>query len=117
QRGASLADAIAHRFRLLGEARRELLAAGIAGGFGSVFGTPIAGTIFGLEVVSIGKMEYDALFPALVSAVVGDLVTRRLGIHHTEYPTPMALGVTPLVLGKWALFGLAVAATSVAFVE
>jgi H+/Cl- antiporter ClcA len=117
QMGASLADLIAHRFRVGKETRRQILAAGIAGGFGSVFGTPIAGTIFGLEVVSIGKMEYDALFPALVSAVVGDLVTRRLGIHHTEYPTPAALGVTPLVLGKWALFGLAVAATSVAFVE
>jgi H+/Cl- antiporter ClcA len=63
QMGASLADLIAHRFGVRKETRRQILAAGIAGGFGSVFGTPIAGTIFGLEVVHVGRMEYDALFP------------------------------------------------------
>jgi H+/Cl- antiporter ClcA len=117
QMGGSLADLIAHRFGVDKDTRRQILAAGIAGGFGSVFGTPIAGTIFGLEVVVIGKMEYDALFPALIASVVGDVVTRRLGIKHTPYPAPAALPMTPLLLGKWLLFGLVVAATSVVFVE
>ena len=57
-------------------------------------------------------MEYDALFPALVSAVVGDLVTRSLGIVHSVYPAPAALGLTPLLSAKWALFALAVAANA-----
>ena len=100
QMGASLADLISHRFGLKKETRRQLLAAGIAGGFGSVFGTPIAGAVFGLEVVSVGRMEYDALFPALVAAVVGDLVTRALGLDHSVYPAPAALGLTPLLLAK-----------------
>jgi H+/Cl- antiporter ClcA len=117
QMGASLADLIAHRFAVRPRTRRQLLAAGIAGGFGSVFGTPIAGAVFGLEVVCLGSMEYDALFPALVASVVGDVITRRLGIHHTLYPTVAPLDVTPLVLAKWVVFGLAVAATAVAFVE
>jgi H+/Cl- antiporter ClcA len=117
QMGASLADLIAHRFGVGKETRRQILAAGIAGGFGSVFGTPIAGTLFGLEVVTIGRMEYDALFPALVASVVGDLVTRRLGVVHTAYPSPAPLAVSPLVLAKWAVFALAVALTSITFVE
>jgi len=117
QMGASLADLIAHRWKAQKETRRRLLAAGIAGGFGSVFGTPFAGTVFGLEVVSVGRLEYDALFPALVAALVGDLVTRSLGVVHTPYPTPAALGLTPLLLGKWAVFALAVALTSITFVE
>jgi H+/Cl- antiporter ClcA len=117
QMGASLADLIAHRWKAKKETRRRLLAAGIAGGFGSVFGTPFAGTVFGLEVVSVGRLEYDALFPALVAALVGDLVTRSLGVVHTPYPAPAALGLTPLLLGKWAVFALAVALTSIAFVE
>ncbi len=117
QMGGSLADLIAHRVKAGRATRRQILAAGIAGGFGSVFGTPIAGTIFGLEVVAIGRMEYDALFPALVASVVGDFVTRRLGVAHTVYPPPAALPMSPLLLGKWLVFGLAVAATSVAFIE
>ncbi|MDB4965157.1 MAG: Chloride channel protein [Myxococcales bacterium] len=117
QMGASLADAIAHRFRLAIEGRRELLAAGIAGGFGSVFGTPIAGVIFGLEVVTIGRMEYQALVPALVASIVGDLVTRALGVVHTPYPLVPSLDLTPLVVGRWIVFGIAVALVSVVFVE
>ena len=86
QMGASLADEIAHRFRVGKETRRQLLAAGIAGGFGSVFGTPVAGMFFGLEVVCIGRVDYDALLPALIAALVGDFVTRHLGVVHTVYP-------------------------------
>lgn len=117
QMGASLADWVSHRFRVDAQTRRDLLAAGIAGGFGSVFGTPIAGAIFGLEVVVIGRMGYEALVPALVAAVIGDLVTRGFGIIHTPYPVIGELGLTPLLLLKWCVFGVAVAAVAVAFIE
>ena len=117
QMGASLADAVAHRFQVSPTTRRELLAAGIAGGFGSVFGTPIAGTLFGLEVVSVGRMSYEALVPALVAALVGDFVTRSLGIHHTEYPAASSLALSPGVMGKWLVFGAVVAVVAVVFVE
>jgi H+/Cl- antiporter ClcA len=117
QMGASLADAIAHRFRVGKETRRQLLAAGIAGGFGSVFGTPLAGAVFGLEVVAVGRTEYAAIVPALIAAVVGDLVTRRLGIAHTVYPTLAHVDVTASVVGKLALMGVAMAGATIAFVE
>ncbi len=117
QMGASLADAIVQRLGLRGPLRQQLLAAGIAGGFGAVFGTPVAGTVFGMEVVCIGQMEYDALLPALVAAVVGDLTTRRLGVVHTVYPRVAAVPLTVGLAGRWLLFGLAVAAVAVAFVE
>jgi H+/Cl- antiporter ClcA len=117
QMGASLADALAHRLKVGGHLRRQMLAAGVAGGFGSVFGTPLAGTVFGLEFVVLGALEYDALVPALVAAVVGDLVTRGLGIVHTAYPQLPNLDVTPLLLGKWALFAAAVALCATVFIE
>ncbi len=117
QMGASLADWISHRLRVDKEMRRLLLAAGVAGGFGSVFGTPVAGALFGLEVVSIGKIEYDALAPALVASLVGDYVTRHLGIVHTPYLPAAFVELTPLVLGKLCLIGIGMAGATVAFVE
>ncbi len=117
QMGASLADEIAHRLRVGNETRRRLLAAGIAGGFGSVFGTPVAGALFGMEVVTIGRIEYDAFLPALVASIVGDIVTRRLGVVHTPYPHIAHVELTWAVLAKLALMAVAMAATTVAFVE
>jgi H+/Cl- antiporter ClcA len=117
QMGASLADEIAHRFRVSRETRRQLLAAGIAGGFGSVFGTPIAGLLFGLEVVCIGRLEYDALVPALIASLVGDFVTRQLGVAHTLYPTAPIVALTPAVFGKLIVIGVAMALARIAFVE
>ncbi|HEX3771410.1 MAG TPA: chloride channel protein [Polyangiaceae bacterium] len=121
QMGGSLADALAHglgrRINLPRSARRQLLVAGMAGGFGSVFGTPIAGTLFGLEVVVMGRMEYEALVPSLVSALVGDRVTRAMGVRHTPYPAAPLLLPTFLVLGKVVLMGAAMAAATTAFVE
>ena len=117
QMGASLTDWIAHRLRVPPDVRQALLAAGVAGGFGSVFGTPIAGMVFGLEFVTIGRIEYRALVPALVASVVGDMVTRGLGIHHTAYPAPAPVPLTPLLLAKWLVFAIAVALTAIAFVE
>jgi H+/Cl- antiporter ClcA len=117
QMGASLADAIAHRFNVGKETRRQLLAAGIAGGFGSVFGTPMAGAIFGLEVVSIGFIEYDALLPALVASIVGNYVTLHLGVVHAVYPTLGYVELTAAVVGKLCVMGVTMALVTIAFVE
>jgi len=117
QMGASMTDWLAHRLRLDATLRRQLLAAGVAGGFGSVFGTPIAGTVFGLEFIVLGKLEYDALVPALVAATVGDVVTRGLGIVHTAYPLAPHVDLSWQVAGALAVIAIAVAATAMAFIE
>lgn len=117
QMGASLSDWIAHRLRLARVTRLALVAAGVAGGFGSVFGTPIAGAVFGLELVVLGRLRTEALVPALVAAVVGDLTTRGLGIEHTAYPQVAAVMLTPWLLVRWLGFAVAVAAVTVLFIE
>jgi PII-like signaling protein len=45
----------------------------------------LAGAVFGLEVLAIGKLSYDAITPCILSAFIGDLVTHAWGVHHTVY--------------------------------
>jgi H+/Cl- antiporter ClcA len=117
QMGASLADALSQRLKLDKRVRRQLLAAGAAGGFGSVFGTPFAGALFGLEFIVLGRIEYQALVPALMASLVGDLTTRALGIQHTLYPAAHAVALTPLLLGKWLVFAVVIAGVTIGFIE
>jgi H+/Cl- antiporter ClcA/PII-like signaling protein len=85
QTGASLADQLTRPLRLMPRDRRILLMAGISAGFASVFGTPLAGAIFGIEVLAFGRVSYDAIVPCFIAAFVGDLVTKAWGIQHTIY--------------------------------
>jgi H+/Cl- antiporter ClcA len=85
QTGASLADQLAKPLNMSAGGRRVLLMCGISAGFASVFGTPLAGAVFGLEVLAIGSLGYDAIAPCFLSAFAGDLVTRAWHIHHTVY--------------------------------
>jgi H+/Cl- antiporter ClcA len=117
QMGASITDWVSHRLRVSKPVRRQLLAAGVAGGFGSVFGTPVAGVVFGLEFIVLGRIEYAALVPALVASIIGDMTTRAFGIGHTHYPPAPYLELTPLLLLKWAVFAVAVALVTAAFIE
>ena len=85
QIGGSIASMFGGWFKLKGVDMRMILIAGVAAGFGAVFGTPLAGTIFAMEVLTIGRIQYDALLPALIAATIGDATVAAWNVHHVHY--------------------------------
>lgn len=117
QMSGSLTDLASRTLRLNASDRRIMLITAIAGGFGAVFGVPLAGAVFALEVQAVGRVRYDALVPCLTASVVGNLVVAGLGVHHTATPPLGHVDLSAGLLSKVALAGVAFGLASVLFSE
>jgi len=123
QMGGSIASAFGHFFRLRQSEIRILLISGIAAGFSGVFGTPLAGTVFALEVLVLGRMKYDALIPCMIAALIADWVCRAWGISHLNEVVPLSklpastAAFDWWLMGKVAVAGIAFGLASILFAE
>ena len=85
QIGGAVADQFTKIFKLNNQDRKILLIAGISAGFASVFGTPLAGGIFALEVLILGRIRLDAIVPSFLAAVLADYFCQAWNVGHTHY--------------------------------
>ncbi|NKE71224.1 chloride channel protein [Candidatus Manganitrophus noduliformans] len=106
QIGAGLASVFSNLIRLSPYDRKKLVICGIAGGFAGVFGTPIAGALFAVEVLFLGQLLYDVLYPSFVAGVVAYHVTTRLGITYFHHTVTWVPALDELVFLKVLLSGL-----------
>ncbi len=116
QIGGSIAAYFSKIFKITAADRRTLLICGIAAGFGAVFGTPLAGAIFALEVIAIGRIKFNALLPTLLASFMGHVVCVFYGIQHTHYSISfhqvqnfgwLQLGISPQILAWVVAAGVA----------
>lgn len=88
QIGGTIGNALSKILKCSTYEKKILLISGVAAGFSSVFGTPITGTIFALEISNIGSLNYNSMIPAITSAIVGNSVVKILGVKHSHYKIP-----------------------------
>ncbi len=85
QIGGGMASFVSDLFHFSKEDRKKLVVCGIGAGFASVFGTPIAGAIFGVEVLVIGLIRYDVLLPSFIAGFAAFATAQYLGIDYTYF--------------------------------
>ncbi len=85
QIGAGVASAISSLFKFKKSDRKKLVICGISAGFATVFGTPVAGAIFGVEVLIIGVIMYDVLLPSFIAGFAAFTTAQFLGVKYTYY--------------------------------
>jgi len=102
QIGGAIADRFTKVLKLSKRDRKIVLIAGISAGFASVFGTPLAGGIFALEVLVLGRIRLDAIIPSFMAAVFANYFCEIWNVSHTHYNISVVPEMTPINL-MWSL--------------
>lgn len=100
QFGGSLGEALSRLFRFNEKDKTTLILCGMSAAFSAVFGVPLSGVLFPIEVVSVGVMYYSALVPCTVSALVAHEVALFFDVRTLPYnlPEPGPVSVRGIVI-------------------
>jgi len=102
QMGGAIADQFTAIFKINTAERKTILIIGISSGFAAVFGTPLAGAIFAIEILSIKKIKINQVFASFFVAYIAHYSCLAWQVKHTLYsiPTIPAISVTTSL---WAI--------------
>jgi chloride channel protein, CIC family len=108
--GGAFGSIIAQFFHLSASERRTLLVAGACGGMTAVFGTPVAATIFGVELL-VFEWRPRSMVPIAAACTVAELIRDVLSVHHLLlsaplFPMPEHGTFSSLGVGAAALVGV-----------
>lgn len=95
QLGGSIGQLLGKLFRFDEKDQRIVVMCGMSAAFSAIFGTPVAASIFSMEVVSVGVMYYAALVPCVFSSLVASKFAKHMGIgpdvFHIKHMPPFQL--------------------------
>jgi H+/Cl- antiporter ClcA len=115
--GGTLASWFGQLIHLTPELQKRIVACGVSAGFASVFGTPIAGAIYGVEVLTIGRLRYDFIFPAVIAGISSFEVSKLWRLSYTYYPVSISSHFSEILFLKMILIGLICGLIAWLFIE
>jgi H+/Cl- antiporter ClcA len=117
QIGAGVSSIVADLLKFDEHDRKKLVICGISAGFATVFGTPIAGSIFGVEVLFVGTILYDVLLPSFIAGITAYQVSSALGIQYFYHPVKLLPNFTEAFFMKVMLAGVFFGLCSMMLIE
>ncbi|SHM28047.1 voltage-gated chloride channel family protein [Flavobacterium xinjiangense] len=94
QMGGAIADQFTSLFKLDNSERKIVLILGISAGFASIFGTPLAGALFALEVLYFSKINFKSILLSFVVAYAAYFTVELWKVKHTHYSIPVVPEIT-----------------------
>jgi H+/Cl- antiporter ClcA len=117
QMSGALAGKLAQVLKLVKQDARLIVMAGISGGFSAIFGTPVAGAIFGMEVITRGQIHFVSAIACVASALTAGLFTRTFSPVHESYHVVPFPALDLILIGKLLLLCIPFALASTVFSE
>ena len=113
QLGGAISGNIGHLMHLDDKDSRTITMCGMAACFSALFGTPLAASVFAMEVISVGVMYYAALFPSILASVIAHQVALQLGGGTTAFTlSGVPENTDVLLIVKLVAFGMVCAGLS-----
>ena len=115
QMGGAIADQFTGLFKLDASDRKTLIILGISAGFASVFGTPLAGALFALEILYFSTISLKSSILSFLVAYIAYFTVDFWQVKHTHYNIPVVPDITINTLAWVILAGVLFGLTSMLF--
>ncbi len=115
--GAGMASILSRLIHMSKQDQRKMMICGVSAGFAGVFGVPISGALFGLEVLWVGHIFYEVMFPALVAGITAFQVTSLLGVNYIYHPLHFVPVFSEQFFLKMIIAGICFGLVSLLFIE
>ncbi len=115
--GAGMSSLLSRLLHMSIADQRKMMICGVSAGFAGVFGVPISGALFGLEVLWVGHIFYEVMFPALVAGITAFQVTSFLGVNYIYHPLHFVPVFSEQFFLKMIVAGMFFGLVSLLFIE
>ncbi|MGO2925254.1 chloride channel protein [Lactococcus laudensis] len=113
QIGATFANFLGDVFKV--KNRHIIVMIGMAAGFGGLFQTPFAATLFALEALIAGAIYYRAIVPALIASTVAAQTSHFFGLEKFSFTITNLPALDANLIAKLLLMGAIFGLTGFAF--